>query len=554
MEQQEPIKKKYSFAIISSLFINITFFLFEPVKNYLANSEEYWFTLNRALPYYISFTIMGIVLCILVYLLISCFNMRLADKTCEIICIITVGMYVQSNVLPNTNGVLNGHPVDWSEINVDRVCSGILWIIIIVLLIVISLGPLKKKDLSSGLKTIAICFLLLEISVCAYLFIKVPNINYKYEYAITDIDECNLSNKENFIIFITDAFDSSYMEGQIEDNRAEALFEDFTYYSNVTSMYGHTDLSIPQIITGCQYKNERSYKDYLIDAYTNSPLLNRLNDSNWSIGLYFEGHLPKCDFLSNIINVADIECDFSSRKHFVISIYKLVAYTVSPYELKKIFWFEPDFSNLKDTRSDDYDLYLYLNGAFYEDEEVITFTDEQPAFRLYHTRGMHLPMHTTSDVIEQYDSVSMEECREANYKIFERMIDALKAEGVYDNSVVIIMADHGESSDETGEWQQNPVLMIKGKNEHHAFEECSIPFSYENLQEMYLNLLNGNNGLDAFDGIDITEGKSRIFYRYMYGHETLGSETFPEITEYITDGHASDISGFKPTGNIYFAE
>lgn len=551
MEQEAINNKNYIFVVISSLFLSITFFLFEPVKNYLANSEEYWFTLNRALPYYVIFTIIGFVGCCLVYLLVSCFSVQAANKLCELICLLTIGLYIQSNVLPNTIGVLNGHPVDWTEINVDRVSSDMLWTIVIALAVIVLWGPCKKKSLHLLFKTLSTCFLLLEASICIVLLIKAPSINSKYEYAITDIEECNLSNEENFIIFISDAFDASYMKGQTEDSRAKDLFEDFTYYSNVTSMYGHTDLSIPQIITGCQYKNERSYKDYLIDAYSNSPVLNRLVNNNWNVGLYFEGHLPKCDFLTNIVNVSDIECDFSSRKHFILSTYKLVAYMVSPYNLKRFFWFEPDFSYLKDTRSDDFNLFLYLNGPFYEDEEKIDFTNNQPVFRLYHTRGMHLPMHTTSNVVEQYESVTMEECREANYKIFERMIEALKEEGVYDNSVVIIMADHGTSSDETGEWQQNPVLLIKGKNEHHLYAECDIPFSYEDLQIVYFNLLDGKNSLDAFDGIDISGEKQRKFYRYMYGHETLGSETFPEITEYITNGHASIIAEFEPSGNIY---
>lgn len=551
MKERVLKDKSITFALWISIFLCTTFFIFEPIKSYYANHEEYWFTLTRALKLYSMCWLITIIACMMMYLLISHFNNYFANILYVILFFFSLGLYIQGNFIPNTNGVLNGHTIDWSTVNIDMVCSDILWCILIVICLVVLLSSNCRNRIINIATVICRCFLLLELVVCIFLYIKIPNVNDKYEYTITDIQEFDVSDKENFIIFVLDAFDSSYLIGQENDDRVKGLFENFTFYSNAMSMYGHTDLSLPQMISGIEYKNETSYESYLINAYNNSPLLNRLHDESWDMGIYIEGHIPKCEMTENICNAKDVDSDFSSRRHFLTTEYRLIAYSVAPYHLKQLFWFYPDFVDLKDSRSDEYDLYSYHNGDFYDDMDTINQNNDNKVFRFYHIRGMHLPMHTTKDVEEQYDHVSMKECREANYKIIEKYLNILKEQGVYDDSIIMVMADHGESSDETGEWKQNPMLMVKGKNEHHEYKESDISISYADLQTIYQNLMDGKTGLEVFDGVDTSLDQSRLFYRYFYSHETLGSEKFPELTEYVSTDHASSIGGFKATGNVY---
>ena len=551
MKKSSYENRRIDFAILVSMFLSITFCVFEPVKSYFANHDEYWFTLNRGLKLYIACAAIGIILCLLLYMVLSVVSKKVANLLFSFMFFVAVGLYIQGNFIPNTLGALDGGNVDWKRINIDMICSDILWLIIVVLCFTVVLVPAVRNNIISVATTVSICFLLLEAVVCVFLNIQVPNVNYKYDLSITDVKEFDVSKKENFVILVLDAFDSSYLDGAVEDNRAKEIFSDFTFYSNAMSMYGHTDLSLPQMITGNQYKNETSYESYLKDSYNNSPLLNRLNNENWDMGIYIEGHIPKCEMASNLCNVKDIDCGFISKRHFLETQYKVVAFSVVPYHMKKMFWFLPDFVDLEDSPSDEYDLYSYYNGDFYDDMDNIDVNTDKSVFRFYHIRGMHLPMHTTKDVEEQYEHVSMEECREANYKIIERYLNYLKENDVYDNSNIIIMADHGESSDDTGEWKQNPILLIKGKNEHHKFKQSDISISYDDLQTIYENLLNGKTELDVFDGVDTSTGRARLFYRYFYGGEAIGKAGFPDITEYQSTDVAAKITGLVPTGNVY---
>jgi arylsulfatase A-like enzyme len=70
----------------------------------------------------------------------------------------------------------------------------------------------------------------------------------------------------------------------------------------------------------------------------------------------------------------------------------------------------------------------------------------------------------------------------AMMNMLDKFCSKLKMLGIYDNSIIVVMADHGHY-----EYHQNPVFMVKGLGEEHEFAQSDICFSYENLQ--HLNFL-----------------------------------------------------------------
>ena len=68
-------------------------------------------------------------------------------------------------------------------------------------------------------------------------------------------------------------------------------------------------------------------------------------------------------------------------------------------------------------------------------------------------------------------------------KIIEQF-SRLKEKGVYDNSIIIVLADHGyiEGRDDG---RQNPILYIKGLNEHHKMITSPSLTSHLNQNNNY---------------------------------------------------------------------
>lgn len=67
---------------------------------------------------------------------------------------------------------------------------------------------------------------------------------------------------------------------------------------------------------------------------------------------------------------------------------------------------------------------------------------------------------------------------EASLTLTKAYLQKLKEAGVYDNSVIIVMADHGTNGEYYLEpmGRQNPILFVKGIGEQHAFEVSQAPF------------------------------------------------------------------------------
>ena len=135
-----------------------------------------------------------------------------------------------------------------------------------------------------------------------------------------------------------------------------------------------------------------------------------------------------------------------------------------------------------------------------------------------------------------------EQKQRATLTILKQYIQKLKDSGVYDNSTIMIMGDHGYSL--TGlEGRQNALLMVKSENEHHELQWSDLPISYDDLQGSYQNLLNGLDSEHAFDGLT-EDNQARRYLLFSYTKENV-------ITEYYQMGYATDLETMQPSGKTY---
>jgi hypothetical protein len=145
------------------------------------------------------------------------------------------------------------------------------------------------------------------------------------------------------------------------------------------------------------------------------------------------------------------------------------------------------------------------------------------------------------------DQGSYQQNVECSMTIVAAYLQKLKDAGVYDNSAILVMADHGYDPDpvEPVVGRMNPFLAVKGLDEHHDLAISKAPISYEDLQTAYARLLEGKSSGQVFDA---QEGDDRvrrcILYKYLEDDHML---------EYTQQGDAADPSGLTPTGTVYDA-
>ena len=90
--------------------------------------------------------------------------------------------------------------------------------------------------------------------------------------------------------------------------------------------------------------------------------------------------------------------------------------------------------------------------------------------------------------------------------------------------------------------RQNPILYIKGIDEHHEMETSDIPVSYEDLCDAYLELLNNKKSTDLFKNID--PNRIRKFIYNGFGNED-------HMVEYEQRGKAWDGQAAVETGKVF---
>ena len=90
--------------------------------------------------------------------------------------------------------------------------------------------------------------------------------------------------------------------------------------------------------------------------------------------------------------------------------------------------------------------------------------------------------------------------------------------------------------------RQNPILYIKGVDEHHEMMTSTKPISYEDLCGAYLELLDDKKSIDLFENID--ENRIRRFIEN-------GFESEDHMIEYEQRGKAWDAKASIETGRKF---
>lgn len=530
--------------IIAACFM---LFVYAPIELYISNKDSFWFDVYNLFPPMI---VVFVVVCILGITVFKLFKKFFSVPIYDYILGICAGFYlcayIQGNYMNKYLPGLDGNKIDWKLFSQGRIPSMILWLFIPFLVVFLYKKFGKNflyqfiKYLSSGVS----CILL--IALFALGFIN-NGFEKKSNYVASTDGEFEMSVDTNFVILILDSFNASAFDEL--DDKEKGDFSDFTFYRNTLGGYPVTKNSVPLILSGMWYENKRSYQEFLNEVYEKSPLLHRLADENYSIGIYEEESLLASEGMDKFINVSKENYGVSSYASFVRWQLLLIGYLYAPHDLKRFCFLNPDaFQDIRISTSDK-ELFSSSNYEFYNMciNKDITYTD-QKSFRFIHLRGAHLPVERDKNMNPISDG-TYQDGVEVSMMLARKYLQKLREADVYDNSIIIIMADHGYNEEEGAPlWnRQNPLLLIKGKNEKHELMINDAPISFDDLQNGYDQLVDTAPSSEIFDAKEEDHRERRYIYYEDWRNDN-------EMEEYISNGKASDSSALEKTGAKYILQ
>lgn len=504
--------KKLMPAYILSFAVSFMLFIYEPIVMYTSNINDFWFDFITMLKPVLFWGGIVFALQIIVHT-VSYFLYKPAYKVFVIIeFILFVTTYIQGNFLAGHLPVLEGSAINWNEYIGDMVISAILLVVISVITIYATIR-LKFEKCSKAYSYISLAIIAMLLTSLLSVLLTTENVfSPKDQFYVTTNNINKASKDQNLFIFVLDTIESTtFYEALANSEKYSNILDDFTYYPDTMAAYNLTRDSMPFIISGIWNENKTEYVEYYKKAMDESKLLNELNKRNYNINIYDDEVPVYRDDIENFENQKFVIKYISFLKQEL----KYILFKYSPYYLKPFSRIETlDFGACKGTK--DINLFTWYDKNFYDSiKETNIEIIKEKYFNLTHIEGAHAPYNYDRN-FEVTENGTYDSKVEAMLIIIDEYISRLKESNVYDNSAIIIMADHGCHIHEkyNTNTNQNPILFIKGINEKHPMNISEIPISYEDLNEAYMQLLDGKTGEEVFENIDKNKKRRLIHYNF----------------------------------------
>lgn len=310
------------------------------------------------------------------------------------------------------------------------------------------------------------------VLVCAQLLVLLPSatayresLSLHKRMSFHDEEKFVFSDRGNIIFFIIDSYGENFF-GKVlaaHPDIAENELRDFVHFPRFLSPAPYTGRALPTLMTGeaaLETKKDMflagyEYTPAVKKMYEDSPFWNSLPSSGYRINVF--PLIPQV-FPAETTQIANLAFrdphDVNPSRVLTDRLVTVTFYRMAPSIFKQcVFHLSETFTwGL-------YALYcgdpIFVEGEkgdpkdrkyadeFYPQAEKRVTVDHRKRFMLYHLLGTH----------------DEPELAEIHLRSFGGFLELLRKNGVYDNSYIVVLGDHGHH--DIAEYEHNPILLIK---------------------------------------------------------------------------------------------
>lgn len=287
----------------------------------------------------------------------------------------------------------------------------------------------------------------------------------------------DFSRDKNVVVIVLDEFQSDiFAEAVLPQAGYRSHFAGFTYFPDTVSGFNYTEFAIPAILTGKIYDNGTSRDAFLRDAYLENSLPAVLKRAGYSVQLYpWHGFAnesiyyhedvasnfkqrprPLSEKLLDVARLVDLGIfrslpQYAKRlvhEHATLQLAELYSLMLAP---------DPSPPSAQDSTPEadyaelgpNFTLDFFFQGkamGHAVPDGLVTASGTRPVFKFYHLAGLHVPVRMDRDFTAghyDYTRANFSQQAEAYAKIMGAFLDELRRLNLYDNSMIIILGDHG---------------------------------------------------------------------------------------------------------------
>ena len=549
-------------AVLTFVF---TFIMFGPFELYIANMSYLVFGIKQLLPPII---IAGIIILAVFTVLLALLRGKIFNAVVSIVIGITIAGYIQGNYINIDHGTLDGTGIVWQDFKWQMLVNLFVWAAII--LVPVILCYFSRDIWKSFVRIVSLVLVAMQVFGAVYLVIKSAyqiNSNISDDGYFECSEQFKVSKNKNTIVFLLDRMDKKYMDELLKrDPELCEKLSGFTYYKNFTGSYSRTFPSVAYLLSGVKYDYDIPSAEYMKKAMSESNFFGALQAAGYESRLYTDTQYVTGSvesFNGTVKNAKSTEGKAKPMK-ILSAMLNLSAYRYSPEAMKPYFHIYTDNIAQKYIFGNkDGSIYTVDDAEFYAAfrKKGITTEDNAGSFVFYHLQGAHDPftMNEKGEAVTlaylNYEESMYKQIR-GDFKMILSYIKQLKAAGVYDNTTIIITADHRRTGtapsleEATGENYGERVLtlLIKeaGADTKQPLKTSMKQVCQANLHKTFLRSMGVNYEDDGVRAIeDIGEDEEITRYFYMSGSNSLKASRDVNLITYEIKGNANDFSNWK---------
>ena len=530
-------ENELAFHIIFALVLTVG--LFVPTEVYIKNANQLWFDYKDILKYFLADTVKYFVILLLVYVL--CRRKKVSGIYLSLLTGLLFGVFIQSYIVAIDYGLFDGHEIDWEKYALPGLFNAFIWLVCLgAAFICFRYLKFNTDKIKKYIKPIS--FIIIAVQ-CVVLVITLKNNPIQKNIILengkagilTAKDLYTVSDKDNIIIFLIDAFDASIFEEIMQKNpEAIADLKDFTFHDDTTSSFGFTDFSLPEILTGHLYDPATRFPEYLAKAWDNNPYYKKLKELDFNINLYTSGNYV--DRKAPVDNL--IEEQVVMKDEVAESFGQVTKFRMSPHYLKHIYYrYNPGitkpvvFDNNKPYNgNDDIGFYTKLKKG-------LRLTDKN-MFKFYYLSGVHPPYAYNENVESLKPGEKGTAYKQAlgSLVIVREYLTQMKKLNVYNNTTFAVVADHGYHH----ELGMRPLFLLKHRDEEH--NQIIINHISNTVSELMPKIFAVFDNTGKYITTQTTHNK-----RFFYYEDTDKTGKF---IKYVVDGPAKNRDSWVSLGEI----
>ncbi len=375
-----------------------------------------------------------------------------------------------------------------------------------------------------------------------------------------------LSREPGAIVLVLDGFQSDVMRDIVEAPQNEDLrraLDGFVFFTDHAGAFPTTKPSIPAMLSGLRYQNAQPRSVYFANAYGPRSVFKRLADTGFEIDLVtlltpaLTGPLRHAFHLSRPYTTPTEAEKFAAAQLADLSLFRHAPHPLKPWIFNQQAWRLQARSPVSRRR------FQATTGQAFLTELTsrMTVGARAPTVSFIHVGIPHLPAVLDDRCRDIPPQSASREAFTAQATCATRLLaaflDRLRALEIYDQTAIIVAADHGVMFRPRGligdpmylanmPWlisRAMPLFMVKRPGSQEPLTLSSAPTTMTDLPATLMDLLDVDaEGFPGESVLDIEPGAQRVrhFSAYHWRKDDWEGEFFEALYQLEIDGPLLD--------------